>query len=42
MTEMRMLRWMSKHTRNDKLQNSYIWDKVEIVPIEKKMIETRL
>ena len=39
---MRMLRWISEHTRKDKLQNGYIRDKVGVTLIEEKMIETRL
>ena len=41
-TEMRMLRWMSGHTRKDKLRNGYIRGKVGVAPIEEKMTETRL
>ena len=40
--EMRMLRWMSGHTRKDKLRNGYIRGKVGVAPIEEKMTETRL
>ena len=40
--ERRILRWMSRHTRKDKLQNSYIWNRVGVAPIEEKIIETRL
>ena len=39
---MRMLRWMSRHIRKDKLRNGYIRDKVGVAPIDEKMIETRL
>ena len=39
---MRMLRWMSGYTKNDKFRNGYIWNKVGVAPIEEKMIETRL
>ena len=39
---MRMLRWMSGHTRKDKLRNGYIRDKIGVASIEKKMTEIRL
>ena len=41
-TEMRMLRWMSEHTKKDKLRNGCIREKVGVAPIEEKMTETRL
>ena len=34
---MRMLRQMSGHTRKDKLQNDYIWEKVRVALIEEKI-----
>ena len=40
--EMRMLRWMSGHTRKDKIRNDCIREKVGVAPIEEKMTETRL
>ena len=40
--EMRMLRWMSGHTRKDKLQNNCIREKIGVAPIEKKKMEMRL
>ena len=42
MIEMRMLRWISGHTKKDKFRDDYIWEKVGVAPIEEKMIETRL
>ncbi|KAK9689951.1 hypothetical protein RND81_09G093700 [Saponaria officinalis] len=40
--EMRMLRWMCGHTRKDRLRNEIIRKKVEVAPIEDKMMENRL
>jgi hypothetical protein len=40
--EMRMLRWMCGHTRNDRLRNEVVRKKVEVAPIEDKMRENRL
>jgi len=40
--EMRMLRWMSGHTRLDKIRNESIKEKVGVVPIEDKLREWRL
>ena len=40
--EMKMLRQMSGHTRKDKFQNEYIWQKARVSLIEKKMTKTRL
>ena len=37
-----MLRWMSGHTKKDKIQNDYIREKVGVALIEEKMTETRL
>ena len=33
---------MSWHIRNDKLQNNCIWEKIGVVSIKEKMMETRL
>ncbi len=41
-TEMRMLRRMSDHTRLDKVDNESIREKVRVVPIEDKLRERRL
>ena len=39
---MRMLRWMSGHTRKDKIRNDCIRKKVGVADIGGKMTETRL
>ena len=39
---MRMLRWMSEHTINDKFLNDYIQEKMSITHIIEKIIEIRL
>ena len=33
---------MSGHIKKDKFQNDYIWENVDIVPIKKKRMETKL
>ena len=33
---------MSKHTRNDKIRNDYMWKKVGVAHMEEKMIEARI
>ncbi len=40
--KMRMLRWMSGHTKLDKIRNESIREKVGVVPIEDKLREGRL
>ena len=39
---MRMLRWMSGHTRKDRIRNDDIRQKVGVAPIIEKLVETRL
>uniref|UniRef100_A0A0A9D4P1 Uncharacterized protein n=1 Tax=Arundo donax TaxID=35708 RepID=A0A0A9D4P1_ARUDO len=40
--EMHMLRWMCGHTRNDRVQNNDIRDRVGVAPIEEKLVQHRL
>ncbi|EXC32766.1 hypothetical protein L484_019880 [Morus notabilis] len=40
--EMRMLRWMSGHTRMDRIRNEVIRSKVGVAPIEDKVRENHL
>jgi len=40
--EMRMIRWMCRHTRLDKIGNEVIKGKREVASIEDKMREARL
>ncbi len=40
--EMRMLRWMCDHTRNDRVMNDDIRDRVGVAPIEEKLVQHRL
>ncbi len=40
--EMKMLRWMSGHTRKDRIHNEVIRGKLGVAPIEDKMREHRL
>ena len=42
MVEIRMLRWMSRHTRKDKIQNDCIWEKVGVALIQEKMTKIEL
>jgi len=37
-----MLRWFVGHTRGDKVRNEDIRDRVEVAPIEEKLIQQRL
>ncbi len=41
-TEMRILRWMSGHTRLDKIRNESIREKVGVASIENKLRKGRL
>jgi hypothetical protein len=36
--EMRMLRWICGHTRKDQIRNDDIRDKLEVVPIQEKLV----
>ncbi len=40
--KMRMLRWISDHTRLNKIRNESIRKKVRVMPIENKLREWRL
>jgi hypothetical protein len=40
--EMRMLRWICGHTRLDQVRNNDIHDRLEVAPIEEKLIQHRL
>ena len=40
--EMRMLHWMSGHTRQYRIRNKCIREKVGVNPIEEKMVESYL
>ena len=37
-----MLRWICGHTRRDRVQNDDIRDRLEVAPIEKKLVQHRL
>ena len=39
--EMRMLRWMSRHTEQDRIRNECIKEKVGVAPIVEKMVESQ-
>jgi hypothetical protein len=40
--EMRMLRWICRHTRLDRMRNDDIRDRLEVASIEEKLIQHRL
>ena len=40
--EMRMLRWICDHTRMDRVRNDDIRDRLDVAPIEEKLIQHRL
>ena len=35
-TEVKILRWINGHIRNDKFRNNYIREKIRVAPIEEK------
>jgi hypothetical protein len=41
-TEIRMLRWICDHTRKDRIRNDDIRNKLEVAPIQKKLVQHRL
>jgi hypothetical protein len=40
--EMRMLRWICGHTRRDRVRNDDIRERLEMTPVEKKLVQHRL
>jgi hypothetical protein len=40
--EMRMLRWICGHTRNDRIRNDDIKDKLGVAPIQEKLVQHHL
>ena len=40
--EMRMLRWICGHTRMDRIRNDDIRDRLEVAPIEEKLVQHQL
>ncbi|XP_075109131.1 uncharacterized protein LOC142180924 [Nicotiana tabacum] len=42
LAEIRMLRWMCGCTKRDRIQSEAIWDRVGVVSVEDKMLESRL
>jgi hypothetical protein len=40
--EMRMLRWICDHTRRDRVRNDDIRERLEVAPIEKKLMQHHL
>ena len=38
-SEMRMLRWICGHTRMDRVRNDDIRDRLEVAPIEEKLVQ---
>ncbi|PKA62166.1 isoleucyl-tRNA synthetase [Apostasia shenzhenica] len=40
--KMRMVRWMCRYTRKDRMRNEYIRKKVGVAPIEDKLRESQL
>ena len=41
-TEIRMLHWICGHTRRDRVWNDDIRDRLEVAPIEEKLVQHRL
>jgi hypothetical protein len=41
-TEMRMLRWICGNTRRDRVQNDDIRERLEVAPVEEKLVQYRL
>jgi hypothetical protein len=41
-TEMQILRWIYGHTREDRIRNDDIRDKLGVAPIQEKLVQHRL
>jgi hypothetical protein len=39
---MRMLRWSCEHTRTDRVQNDNIRERLEVTPVEEKLVQHHL
>jgi hypothetical protein len=37
-----MLRWICSHTRRDRVQNDDIRERLEVAPVEEKLVQHRL
>jgi hypothetical protein len=39
---MRMLQWICSHTRRDRVRNDDIRERLEVAPVEEKLVQHRL